>query len=75
MVALIEGEIERQLLVEFSDSEDIYVQANINEKLQGSFEEEQQALVAATGSPYMARNEARARLNLPRVNDAALISR
>ena len=71
VVALIEGEIERQLLVEFSDSEDIYVQANINEKLQGSFEEEQQALVAATGSPYMARNEARARLNLPRINSAA----
>ena len=36
VVALIEGEIERQLLVEFSDTEDIYVQANINEKLQGS---------------------------------------
>jgi phage portal protein BeeE len=61
----------KQLLVEFSDSEDVYVQFNINEKLQGSFEEEQAALATATGSPYMTRNEARARLNLPRINDAA----
>jgi hypothetical protein len=71
VVAMLEGEIERQLLVEFSDSEDVYVQFNINEKLQGSFEEEQAALAAAVGSPYMTRNEARARLNLPRINDAA----
>jgi HK97 family phage portal protein len=70
-VSLLEGEIERQLLVEFTDSEDVYVQMNIAEKLQGSFEEEQAALAAAVGSPYMTRNEARARLNLPRVNDPA----
>lgn len=71
LVALLEGEIERQLLTEFSDSDDVYVQFNINEKLQGSFEEEQAALITATGSPYMTRNEARARLNLPRINDAS----
>jgi HK97 family phage portal protein len=73
LVALLEGELERQLLPEFSDSDEgeVYVQFNISEKLQGSFEEEQQALSAATGSPYMSRNEARARLNLPRINDAA----
>lgn len=67
-VSLLEGEIERQLLHgEFDDSDDVYVQFNINEKLQGSFEEETDALTSAVGSPYMARNEARARLNLPRV--------
>lgn len=70
VVALLEGEIERQLLPEFSD-DDVYVQFNIAEKLQGSFEEEQTALAAAVGAPYMSRNEARARLNLPRINDAA----
>lgn len=68
-VSLLEGEIERQLLPEFSDSDDVYCQFNINEKLQGSFEEEQSALSVAVGSPYMTRNEARARLNLPRIND------
>jgi phage portal protein BeeE len=69
IVALLEGEISRQLLSEFSDSDDTYVQFNIQEKLQGSFEEEQAALSVAVGSPYMTRNEARARMNLPRIND------
>jgi HK97 family phage portal protein len=69
-VALLEGELQLQLLPEFSDSEDIYVQFNINEKLQGAFEEEADALTAGVGSPYMTRNEARARLNLPRIADA-----
>ena len=71
LVSLLEGEIERQLLTEFSDTEDIYVQFNISEKLQGSFEEEVSAMSTAVGSPWMARNEARARQNLPRINDAA----
>ncbi len=70
-VALLEGELELQLLPEFSDTEDIYVQFNINEKLQGSFDEEAQALQTGVGSPFMSRNEARARLNLPKINDAA----
>jgi HK97 family phage portal protein len=68
-VAMLEAEIERQLLSEFSDSDDTYIQFNINEKLQGSFEEEQAALSGAVGSPWMSRNEARARMNLPRIND------
>lgn len=73
VVGLLEGEIERQLLSEFSDNaiDGAYVQFNISEKLQGSFAEEQAALVSATGAPYMSRNEARARLNLPRIADPA----
>jgi HK97 family phage portal protein len=70
-VALLEGELQLQILPEFSDAEDVYVQFNINEKLQGAFEEEAAALNTGVGSPYMTRNEARARLNLPRINDAA----
>jgi hypothetical protein len=70
LVAMLEGEIERQILPEFADTEDIYVEINIKEKLQGSFEEESSALITAVGSPYMSRNEARSRLNLPRINDA-----
>lgn len=68
-IALLEGEIERQLLSEFTDADDTYVQFNIAEKLQGSFEEETSALSSAVGSPWMSRNEARARMNLPRIND------
>jgi HK97 family phage portal protein len=70
-VALLEGELQLQLMPEFSDTEDIYVQFNINEKLQGSFDEEAQALQSSVGSPYMSRNEARARLNLPKIADPA----
>jgi HK97 family phage portal protein len=68
-VAMLEGEFQLQILSEFSDSDDVYVQFNTHEKLQGSFDEESTAITTAVGSPYMSRNEARARLNLPRIND------
>lgn len=44
-----------------------YVEFNIDEKLQGNFEEQSQALQASTGAPWMTRNEARALRNLPAV--------
>ena len=69
-IAKFELEIQRQLRSEFAD-DDVYVQFNIAEKMQGSFEEEQAALSTAVGAPYMARNEARGRMNLPRVPDPA----
>lgn len=49
------------------DNEKSYVEFNIMEKLQGSFEEQAAVLSSATGAPYMLRSEARSRLNLPRV--------
>lgn len=45
----------------------LYVEFNVKEKLRGSFEEEAQFLQSATGGPYMTRNEARARQNLPAI--------
>lgn len=42
-----------------------YVEFNIEEKLQGNFEEQSQALQVSTGAPWMTRNEARAIRNLP----------
>lgn len=45
-----------------------YVEFNIDEKLQGNFEEQAAALQAATGAPWMTRNEARAVRNLPAVD-------
>ncbi len=71
-LAMIEQEIELQLLPEFEDSEGVYCEFNIAEKLQGSFEEQTQSFQAAVGRPYMTADEARARLNLPSMGgDAA----
>ena len=69
--AMLEDEIELQLLSDFGDSDDIYVEFNISQKLSGSFEEQAAALNAAVGSPWMTRNEARARVNLPAIPDPA----
>lgn len=49
------------------DSMLYYVEFNIKEKLEGSFEEQSAALQTATGAPWMTRNEARARENLPAI--------
>ena len=68
-LAMIEEEIGLQLLPEFEDRDGVYVEFNIAEKLQGSFEEQVKAYQSSVGAPYMTRNEARARMNLPRVED------
>lgn len=74
-LAMIEDEIELQLLPEFADTEGVYVEFNIAEKLQGSFEEQASALSTLVGRPIMFANEGRARLNLPRADqeDADLL--
>lgn len=64
--AEIEQEIGLQLIPDLA-GDDVYVEFNIAEKLQGSFEEQAQQLQAAVGAPYMTRNEARALQNLPSV--------
>lgn len=64
-LAMIEQDIELQLLPEFEDADRVYVEFNIDEKLQGSFEEQTQSLQSAVGRPWMTANEARARMNLP----------
>jgi len=67
--AMLEEEIERQLLIEAKDQDGIYVEFNIAEKLSGSFEEQAIALQRLIGRPIMTANEGRARLNLPSVKD------
>lgn len=52
------------------DNERFYVEFNIAEKLQGNFEEQAKALQTATGAPYMLRSEARALMNLPKIDGA-----
>lgn len=71
----LQSEIELQLLPDFEKSEverrRIYVEFNLMAKLAGSFEEQGRTLVTAVGVPYMTANEARARLNLPSIDDEA----
>lgn len=65
---MTQEDIELQLLPDFEDTEGVYVEFNIQAKLAGSFDEQTRSLQAAVGAPYMTRNEARSRLNLPRLD-------
>jgi HK97 family phage portal protein len=68
----IEQEINLQLLPEMEERPNVarklYVEFNIAEKLEGSFEEQSSALSTLVGGPVMTRNEGRAKLNLPSVD-------
>lgn len=64
-LALLEQDFMLQLLPDFGDTEGMYLEFNIEEKLQGSFEEQVLSLQSAVGRPWMTANEARARQNLP----------
>jgi len=68
---MTEGDIELQLLSDMEDSEGVYVEFNIAEKLAGSFEEQMTSLQTAVGRPWMTANEARARMNLPSLSGDA----
>lgn len=65
-VSMIAAELNLQLVPDFEQS-DVYVEFNLAEKLRGSFEEQAQQLQASVGAPWLTRNEARARNNLPSV--------
>jgi HK97 family phage portal protein len=66
----IQEELEAQLLPEFDVGEDTYLEYNLSAKLSGSFAEQASVLMSSTGAPYLTRNEARARLNLPPMDGA-----
>lgn len=68
--AEIEQEIALQLIPDLPNSRRVYVEFNIAEKLQGSFDEQATQLQMAVGGPYMTRNEARALSNLPQIDGA-----
>ena len=64
-LAMIEQDIILQLLPEFGDTDGVYVEFNIAEKMQGAFEDQVKALQSAVGRPWMTADEARAKMNLP----------
>jgi HK97 family phage portal protein len=64
-LAMLEQDIELQLLPDFEDIDGVYIEFNIAEKLQGDFGEQTKSMQAAVGRPWMTADEARARMNLP----------
>lgn len=66
-LAMIEDRLNAFLVPRVSKSATAYLEFNIAEKLQGDFEEQAAVLSASTGAPWMTRNEARARQNLPAI--------
>ena len=56
------------LTPDLADGRPLYVEANIEAKLRGSFQEQAQVMQSATGAPWMTRNEARALQNRPPVD-------
>ena len=71
ILEMIVSDLELQLLRDFDDPDDHYLEFNIAAKLAGSFEEQATAIQKLTGGPVMTRDEGRARLNLPRAGGEA----
>lgn len=57
-----------RLVPDIADPETHYVEFNVAEKLRLAFEEQAKIFQTATGAPTMTRNEARRRMNLPRID-------
>jgi HK97 family phage portal protein len=68
-LTMVEQDVDLQLLPEFDDTDGVYVEFNIAEKLQGDFEQQSKSLQSAIGRPWMTANEGRAVMNLPRLDD------
>lgn len=64
----IEQALNAQLVPELARGRNVYVEANIESKLRGSFEEQAQIMQSAVGAPWTTRNEARARMNMPPID-------
>jgi hypothetical protein len=65
---MIQQEIGLQLVPDFDATGRLYVEFNLSEKMKGSFEEQATSLQTSVGAPWLTRNEARARMNLPQVD-------
>ena len=65
---MITDRINTFLLPRIGAPADEYVEFDLSSKLSGSFEEQASTIQSAVGGPWMTRNEARGRLNLPRID-------
>src|SRR5690625_4799215 len=64
-ISAIEQTLNAQLTPRRAGARNLYIEANVESKLRGSFEEQAQMLTTAIGAPWMSRAEGRARMNLP----------
>lgn len=55
-------------LVQFFGEENMYIEAFMDAKLRGSFDEQAKSFQMLVGAPVMSRNEARAKMNLPNID-------
>lgn len=67
-IVTFEQAINAQLTPIVAGGRPLYVEANVEAKLRGSFEEQAKVLQTSTGAPWLTRNEARSRANLPPVD-------
>jgi len=67
ILAMVQDRLNTFLVPKVTKAENVYVEFNIQAKLQGDFEEQAAVLSSAVGAPWMLREEARARFNLPEV--------
>lgn len=58
-----------QIVPDLGDADRDYLEFNIMAKLAGTFEEQATIFSTAVGGPWMTRDEARARVNLPQLSD------
>src|SRR5690606_4842809 len=71
LLAQLEARVNAYLLPMLGmDPQRYYAEFNIEEKLQGNFEEQAAALQTAVGGPWMTRAEARSLRNLPTIDGA-----
>ena|GEM_PF-293903 len=63
-ISMIEDRLNAFLLPRFPDSDGVYVEFNIAEKLRGNFEEQASAMAASIGRPWMTADEGRALMNM-----------
>jgi HK97 family phage portal protein len=72
IISMIEDRINAFLIPKVTNTEHVYAEFNIAEKLQGSFEEQAAVLSSSVGRPWMTADEARSRSNMPALGgDAA----
>lgn len=67
VIQMLQQRINAFLLPMVGADPNTYVEFDMTEKLKGSFEERASILQTAVGAPWLTRNEARADLNLPRI--------
>lgn len=67
-IVALESVLNAQLVPVLAPGGDVYVEANVEAKMRGSFEEQAQIMQQATGGPWLTRNEARAMQNRPPID-------